>query len=150
MAFQNAKGNAPDTGMPKQPRPAAPDQISKVRAPSTQGYGMNDGASNPSSVAPDKIAQTMSPLAANLKASADDDGVLDHVIAHGTKLDGVISGQLRKIADGNVPTHSAFAKRGAASGSPGGSIPSKNGSPTSDWEARRAAVLRAGGGQTNV
>jgi hypothetical protein len=145
MAFQNAKGNAPDTGMPKQPRPAAPDQISKVRAPSAQGYGMNAGGSNPSSVAPDKIAQTMSPLAANLKASVDDDGVLDDVIAHGTKLDDEINGQLRKIAGGNVPTHSAFAKRGVDSGSPGGTVPAKTGNPTSDWDARRAAMLKAGG-----
>ena len=105
MAYQNAKGNAPATGMPKQPRPAAPDQISHIRAPSAQGYGMNDGASNPSSVPPTKIAQTISPLAANLKASVDDDGVLNSVIANGTKLDTEITGQLRKIAPGNVPNH---------------------------------------------
>ena len=101
-----AKGDGPNTGMAKQPRPAAPDQISKIRAPSAQGYGMNDGASNPSSVPPDKIAQTRSPLAANLAASVDDDGALDRVIKEGTtKQADSITGQLRKIAAGNVADH---------------------------------------------
>jgi len=113
----SAKGNAPATGMPKQPapRPVAPDQISSIRKPSPQGYGMNGGAVNPSSIPPG--ANVMSPMAANLKASSEDgEGVLDTIIAHGTKLDTEITSQLRKIAPNNVPD--AFGMESARSRQP--------------------------------
>ncbi len=124
----SAKGNAAPTGMPKQPamKPVAPDQISSVRKPSAQGYGMNGGAINPSVIPAG--ANVMSPMAANLKASGDDgESVLDHVIAHGTKLDDEITSQLRNIEPNNVPDHPAMTRRGPGDGSPGGIVPATTG-----------------------
>jgi hypothetical protein len=75
----------------------------------------------PSSVEPGKAVR--SPLAANLKSSVDDDGVLDRIIRDGTaRQDESVTGQLRKIAAGNVPTHPAM--KGAA---PGPKVPGKIG-----------------------
>jgi hypothetical protein len=111
MAIQvktSAKGNAPNTGAPG-PTPA-PDEVSQVRSPTRAGYGMN-GYAGPSSLNPSKAQ--MSPLAANLKASIDDDGALDRVIRDGTaRVDSEITSQLRDIADKNVPdAHSMTSAR---------------------------------------
>jgi hypothetical protein len=98
MTYKTAKGNAPATGMPKTP---APDQVTNIRSPGGSGYGQN--GVQPSSVEPGK--SVLSPLAANLKSAVDDDGVLDRVIRDGTaRQDETVTGQLRKIAAGNVPT----------------------------------------------
>src|ERR1700688_2366549 len=124
MAYQNAEGNSPPTGMSKTPaptRPAAPDVVSKMRQPSAQGAGMN-GPLNPSSIDPGK--QLLSPLAANLKASVDDDGVLDNVIAKGTHMD--LGWQTRSIGDKNVPVHP-----GTKSAAPSGKVPTKLGEAAS-------------------
>jgi hypothetical protein len=119
MAVQvKAKGNAPATGMPKTP---APDAISAPRRGAGQGYGANGPTGNNPSVEPGK--SITSPLAANLKASVDDDGVLDRVIKQGTaRQDDSVTGQLRKIADSNVPTHPHMS--GAK---PGPKVPGKIG-----------------------
>jgi hypothetical protein len=106
MAYKVAKGNAPATGMQKTP---APDAVSAPRSGGGQGYGANGPVGNSPSVAPGK--SVISPLGANLKSSVDDDGVLDRIVREGTKLDDSITGQLRKIAPGNVPT--AHGMKGA-------------------------------------
>lgn len=123
----NAKGNAPGGGPIKTPgptRPAAPDVISQARL-GGDGYGQNSGRNNPSSVPPGQ--QRLSPLAANLKASVDDDGVLDHIIASGTaRQDTTVTGQLRSISDKNVPVH-PHMKDANVAGAPRGSVPSSIG-----------------------
>jgi hypothetical protein len=105
MAVQaKAKGNGPATGMQKTP---APDEITSIRSPSQAGYGMN--TPQPSSVAPGK--RVLSPLAANLESSVDDDGVLAAVIAKGTtRVDSEITSQLRDIAPNIVPDHPHMGK----------------------------------------
>jgi hypothetical protein len=120
-----APGDAPNTGAPgptpAPTRPAAPDVISRPRQATPAGYGMNSDA-GPVSLAPGVTRQ--SPLADNLRASVDDDGVLDHVQQFGTaRRDDSITGQLRKIADGNVPT-SYGMKDANTGGAPRGTIPS--------------------------
>jgi hypothetical protein len=117
-----AKGDGPNTGMPKTP---APDAISTPRSGAGQGYGANGPVGNSPSVEPGK--RVLSPLAANLESSVDDDGVLAQVIAKGTaRVDSEITSQLRKIADGNVPNH-PYMKPANSGGAPGGTIPSKIG-----------------------
>jgi hypothetical protein len=125
MAYQTkttAKGNGPNTGAPgptpaptRPARPNAPDLVSSIR--DTQGgnaYGQNSPQGNPSSVAPGK--QLLSPLAANLKSSVDDDAI-DRVISEGTaRQDDFITGQLRQIGDKNVPDHPAMKSPNRAGG----------------------------------
>jgi len=81
----------------------APNAVSAIRSPSGLGYGQNDGASNPSSVAPGK--RVISPLGANLESSVDDDGVLAHVITNGAKLPnaGGVGSQTRVVDDTPFP-----------------------------------------------
>jgi hypothetical protein len=86
----------------------APDEVTNPRSPTGQGYGMNGPHNNASSVAPGQ--RVISPLGQNLETSVDDGGALDRVIREGTaRVDDSIGGQLRKIADGNVPDHPAMA-----------------------------------------
>jgi hypothetical protein len=127
-AHDIAKGNAPDTGSPgptpAPTRPAAPDVISRPRAATPAGYGMNSDA-GPVSVAPGTTRQ--SPLADNLRASVDDDGVLDRVQREGTaRRDDSITSQLRSIGDKNVPDH-PHMKPANSGGAPCGTIPAKIG-----------------------
>jgi hypothetical protein len=102
---QPAKGNAPGAGPVKTPapkRPAAPDVISQARL-GGDGYGQNSGRNNPSSVPAG--SQKLSGLAANMKASVDDDGCLDRIIASGTaRQDTSVTGQLRNVAAKAQPT----------------------------------------------
>lgn len=111
----NASGNASNTGAPgptpasaKKVVPQAPDQVTFVRRPSPSGYGMN--GPQPSSINPGQ--QMISPLAANLKATVDDDGALDTVIARGTAKSATFldDSQLRQIAAKNVPVRSDVFK----------------------------------------
>lgn len=127
-AHDIAKGNGPNTGAPgptpAPTRPAAPDVISAPRHATAAGYGMNSDA-GPVSLAPGQ--QRRSPLAENLKASVDDDGCLDRVIREGTaRVDNSITGQLRSIADKNVPAH-PHMRPANAGGAPMGTIPNKIG-----------------------
>ena len=105
MAYKAAKGNAPATGMQKTPaptRPAPPDAVDTVRNPSAQSYGENGPANNASRTNPGEFVE--SDLGKNMRASVDDDGVLDRIIRDGTaKQDDSVTGQLRTIAAGNVP-----------------------------------------------
>ncbi len=110
MAVQvKAKGNGPATGMQKTPaptRPAAPDEVTAIRAPTRAGLGMN-GDTSRSNTNPGE--QVKSILARNLEASVDDDGALDRIVREGTaRVDDTITGQLRTIAKGNVPDHPAM------------------------------------------
>ena len=117
---------------PAPTRPAAPDVVSSIRAPSKASYGMN-GYSGSSSADPG--FSVTSPLADNLKASSDD-GTLDKIIKGGAA--GGDDWQTRKLDNSNVPVHSAMEKRGIDSGSPGGTVPAKNGNPSSNFDTRRA------------
>jgi hypothetical protein len=102
--------------------------------PGKQGFG---GAS---SVNP---GERPGPATVNPQASTD--RVLDALISGGVKaLDTGDDWQTRKLDDTGTspPVHPAMAKRGIDSGSPGGTLPAKNGNPTSDWDARRAAQLK--------
>jgi hypothetical protein len=122
MAVQaKAKGNGPNTGMPKS---VAPDEISSVRSPTGQSYGMNGPHGNASSVAPGK--RVISPLAANLESSVDDDGVLQTVINRGARMDDK-NFQTRVIDDKGYPAAHGMRSRTSDYGSPGGTIPVKTG-----------------------
>jgi hypothetical protein len=110
-----ATGNAADTGTPVSiapTRPAAPDEVSSVRAPSRAGHGMN-GYAGASSLAPGQM--TRSPLADNLVATVGD-AALDAVVKFGSAamrspetgddvedVKGTPATQIRKLAPGNVP-----------------------------------------------
>lgn len=86
------------------------------------------------------------PGPATVNPQASTDRVLDALISGGVRaLDTGDDWQTRKVDDTAYPTTPSLAKRGADSGSPGGTIPAKNGNPTSDWDARRAAQLKQGG-----
>lgn len=127
MAVQaKAPGNGPATGMQKTPaptKPPAPDIVSQPRK-GGDGFGQNSGMANPSRLNPGETLT--SKLGANLRASVDDDGALQHIIEHGTaRQDDEVTGQLRKIADGNVPTHPHMS--GATAGP---KIPQKLGDAT--------------------
>jgi len=125
----DAKGNAPDTGSPgptpPPTRPVAPDLVSRIRAPQGgAGYGQNSSEFNPSSIDPSK--QLRSPLGENLKASVTDEAI-DRVIKEGTaRRDDSITGQLRKIADGNVADHPAMKSPNMKAGTYG-TLPQKLG-----------------------
>jgi hypothetical protein len=119
--FGNADGNAPNTGAPGPTpapvRPAAPDVISRPRAPIGAGYGMSGGAENPSSIAPGTKLE--SAMAANLRASVDDDGLLDRIQRQGSGR-GVIadvdlqSPQTRDVSKQPYPI--AHGMKGASAG----------------------------------
>ena len=111
--------------MPKTP---APDEITHVRGPSAAGYGMNNDPNSPS-VAPGK--RVLSPLAANLESSVDDDGVQAHVIAHGTAMPSP-DFQTRAVSDKGYPPAHGMRSRTASDGSPGDTVPAKIGSVQGD------------------
>ena len=114
-AKDNASGS--DTGMPKtiaptRPARLGPDVISTPRLPrGGSAYGQNQFAGR-SSTSPGEMVR--SPLAQSIKDASErgSDAVLDHIIEHGTaKQDDSVTGQLRKIADGNVPIHPGMRSR---------------------------------------
>jgi hypothetical protein len=126
-AHDIAKGNAPNTGAPgptpAPTRPSAPDVISAPRKGTAAGYGMNSDA-GPVAIAPGATRQ--SPLADNLRASVDDDGVLDRVQRDGTARPAP-DWQTRTVSDKGNPAAHGMASRQSNSGSPGGTIPAKIG-----------------------
>ena len=80
---------------------------------------------------------------ATVNPQASTDRVLDALISGGVAaLDKGDDWQTRKLDDTASPVHPAMAKRGIADGSPGSQVPAKNGNPTSDFDARRAAMLK--------
>lgn len=124
MAVQaKVRGNGPNTGMPKS---SPPDQVTNIRAPGGQGYA-EDGPANPSSVEPGK--RVLSPLAANLESSVDDDGVLQTILSRprGTLDQGEGDWQTRKIDDSGYAPAYGMKSRTSGDGSPGGTIPAKIG-----------------------
>jgi hypothetical protein len=143
-----AAGNGPATGMQKTPaptRPAAPDEVTAIRAPTRAGYGMN-GDTSRSNTNPGE--QNKSILARNMEASVDDDGALERITRQGTaRVDDSISGQLRTIAKGNVPDHPAMKspnKVGAGTYD-FDSLPAKLGAQSDDSASRRNAMLKTDG-----
>lgn len=109
-------------------RTPAPDAVDNIRSPSGVGQGQN-GPQNRSWCAPGHAVE--SPLATNLRQSqADSEDVLSQVIAHGAagRDDTIpaagVDWQRRKIDPTPYPSSYGMAKRGSASGSPGGVVPS--------------------------
>jgi hypothetical protein len=148
MAYQNAKGNGPATGMekskpPVRTLPPPPDEISDMRHP-TAGYGIS-GGQNPSSIPPG--AKLVSPLGQNLAASQsseDGESLLDRVARLGVAKSGsdvdLMSPQTRKIDDTMLPASMGMHK---PSGS--GTVPSATGSsPFADEQKRGADRLAKG------
>ena len=131
--------NQAKTGMPVTPAPtrsAAPDLISRIRDP--QGgaaYGQNSSVGNPSVIDPGQ--QLLSPLAHNLKESADDgESVLDQIIKGGAHSVDMgphpdVNWQTRTLPPDNVPTHPAMRPANAG-GAPAGQVPSKLGESVFD------------------
>jgi len=124
MAFQNAKGSAAPTGMPRQPKPAAPDEVSSIRNPTLAGHGQNGDTNG--SVAP--VGKVISPLAANMRASVDDP-TMDTILSRprGALNEGT-DDQTRKISP-NADVHPSYGMklRAPDTGSPGGTVPGKLG-----------------------
>jgi hypothetical protein len=130
----------------KTPSPTGP--VTTPDMARTTSWGRSSGAAGdnpgkagfggPSSVNPGERAGP-----ATVDPQAPVDGVLNALIQGGVRaLDTADDWQTRKVNDTAYPTTPGTAKRGPASGSPGGTVPLKNGSPTSDWDARRAAALK--------
>jgi hypothetical protein len=125
MAIQSKRpGDNTTAGPIKTPAPRV-----QTRSGGTS-YGQAQDQS-PSSLPPG--AATISEMGANLKSSVNDP-VLDQVIAKGTsksavgyKTDstGIVSDQLRKIADG-IPTH-PHMRDANSGGAPSGKVPEKTG-----------------------
>lgn len=128
MAVQvKAPGNAAPTGAPgftPPPKAQAPDQISRVRAPTAQSPGQN-GPNNPSSIPAG--TQLLSDMAKVLKQGQDDgEHVLDKIIGGAARGDVEITSELRPVtAEQKVPT--TFGMKGAATGP---KIPAKLGDLT--------------------
>jgi hypothetical protein len=85
---------------------------------------------------------------ATVNPQASTDGVLDSLVRGGVAaLDNADDWQTRRLDDTgdknlkSSPVHPAMTKRSVDNGRPGGTIPAKNGNPTSDWDARRSAAL---------
>jgi hypothetical protein len=121
-----AAGDGPATGMPKSlppVKPAAPDEVSQVRAPTKAGYGMN-GYEGRSSTSPGETVR--SPLSLNMEAASDDEGLLDRIARLGVANSGdqvdLQSPQTRKVDASAYPT--SFGHHPAA---PGPKIPAKLG-----------------------
>ncbi len=139
MAIQVKKaavGDAPATGMMKTPppvRPAPPDDITDVRNPHNlrSGLGMN-GYRGASSLPPGQTR--LSPLAENLKASSEDEGLLDRIAQRGTGKNVIAdvdlqSPQTRDVSKEPYPSAHGMHK---PSGSPSGTVPSACGAPVTD------------------
>jgi hypothetical protein len=113
------------------------------------GHSLGDPGDNPgkngfggaSSVNPGERAGP-----ATVSPQAPTDNVLEGLIRGGVRaLDTGDDWQTRNAAYADpkpFPSAHGQAKRGVDSGSPGGTIPAKNGNPTSDWDARRAQQLK--------
>jgi hypothetical protein len=134
MAVQaKAKGNGPATGMQKTP---PPDVVTNIRSPGQAGYGQN--GPQPSSI--DSGKRVLSPLAANLESSVDDDGVLKKILSRPRgALDAGSDDQTRVIDDKGYPAAHGQVSRQANSGSPGGTIPATIGA-TSAPTVRKPTV----------
>ncbi len=145
---QPAVGNAADTGTPITPAPrknVAPDQISRIRAPGPVSYGQNDGAANPSSIAPG--TQLSSAMAKSLK-EAQGSKFLDMVISGALHNDasGVpdIDIEERKISADQYPASHGMKSRQESDPTKWASLPETLGASRDDSAARRAAELKAG------
>ncbi len=130
-------GTENKTPAPVKPAPT-PDEL-RSTAWGRGSYGAN-GWGGASSVQPGET------VSAKLKVNAPVDAVLDNVIrGSGKRKPSDIGGddwQTRTVDPTPYPTTRGMAKRGIADGSPGSQVPAKNGNPTSDWDARRAAALK--------
>lgn len=111
------------------------------------GHSLGDPGDNPgkngfggaSSVNPGERAGP-----ATVSPQAKTDRVLDALVRGGVRaLDTGDDWQTRKLDDQASPVHPAMAKRAVDSGSPGGTIPAKNGNPSDDFDQRRAAALKS-------
>ena len=116
ISTTKARGNAKATGTPKTPAPT------NFEREASTGYGNNI---YPGRAVLDPGQQHVNDLL------APSDEVRNQVIAKGLNTKGDVSNpvnfQIRKLTDANVPIHSAMSKRGPADGSPGATVPAKNG-----------------------
>ena len=134
-----AAGDGPNTGMMKSlppVKPAAPDVVTAIRAPTRAGYGMNSFEGRSSTNPGETVT---SPLSDNLKASSEDEGLLDRIARYGIANDGdrvdLQSPQTRPYSlDQKVPTAAggSMKRQTAQSSKPGdvkvGTLPSTCGS----------------------
>jgi hypothetical protein len=127
----SAAGDAANNGMPVTPapvRPVAPDVVTHPRQPIGASYGMSGGSENPSSIPPGSTLQ--SSLATNLRASVDDDGLLDRIQRLGSSR-GVIndvdlmSPQTREVDA--TPLKASHGMRSRTANQEGGKVPTKTG-----------------------
>jgi len=135
-------GRNPTAGPVKTPAPTRPAPTPDEMRSTSWGrgsYGAN-GWGGASSLEPGATTKLNA-----LTAQPDPDPALALLQQRGLNTkdeDNALNTQIRDIGDNNVPVHSAFAKRGADSGSPGGTVPLKNGNPSADFDARRAAAVK--------
>ena len=138
-------------GENKTPAPTKQVDTLALARSTSWGHSLGDPGDNPgksgyggaSSINPGERAGP-----ATVNPQAPTDGVLGALVKGGVRaLDTDDDWQTRRLDDegdknlGTSPVHPAMTTRGVDSGSPGGTIPAKNGNPTSDWDARRAAAL---------
>ncbi len=139
-----ARGNAPATGMQKTPRPARPappDAVSHVRAPTAQSYGENGPLNNQARLNPGETME--SDLGKSMRAAVDDpvmDRLRSRTLADaktgGNEID-LQSPQTRDIGRDFPPVHPSMARRGPSDGSPGSTIPPAISNKTGDFDVRR-------------
>jgi hypothetical protein len=142
----------PKGGENKTPSPTGP--VTTPDAARSTSWGRSSGAAGDNSGkqgygGPSSVNPGERPGPATVNPQASTDRVLDALISGGVAaLDASDDWQTRRLddtGDKNLKAssvHPAMAKRGVDSGSPGGTVPAKNGNPTSDWDARRAAALK--------
>lgn len=130
MAVQvKAKGNGPNTGMPRNVAPTKYVNPTVDEKRPVRTYGNNHDAT-PSSLSPGHKSTDGTSLADDLKRGQDDgEGVLDSIIKGGVHTD--LSWQTREIDDKNVATHPAM-KPANSGGAPSGVVPAKLGQQAFD------------------
>lgn len=127
MGINQSTGTAGRNKTPPPVNPAAPSpDMVREKAWGGTNYGANQY--------PDKAyADPGETVTAGLKVNAPQDEVLDAIIAGGAHSVDMgphadVNWQTRAYdPNDNVPVHSAMEKRGADSGSPGGTVPKKTG-----------------------
>jgi len=139
----------PKGGENKTPAPVKPVMTPDMARSTSFGRSSGDPGDNSGKQGYGGSSSTRpgeAPAKATVNPQAGTDRVLDALISGGVAaLDRGDDWQTRKLDDtGASPVHPAMSKRGIDSGSPGATVPAKNGNPTSDRDARRAAMLKQG------
>lgn len=144
---ESASGNAAQTGAMKTPPAKLKPTFPALKEKDTGGaYGQNHwtgGSSTPMDQVP------LSPAAANLKASVDDDGILDRIIGRDKPSKGAIadidlmSPQTRDVSSQSYPISSGMVRQQADYSTIGKSgLPNKQSGADDDGGTRRNAALK--------